>query len=110
VTSEGRAETAALIYYLRDVPVRVVSWPGSNIPDHHFDLTRPLDASAAEPIVFVSQCGIASRLRRFYADVTPLEDISVATGPTSGRQFHAFKVAGRKRTIEPIGSCSEAPQ
>ena len=44
VASEGRAETAALIYYLRDTPVRVVSWPITKVPDHHFDLTRPLDA------------------------------------------------------------------
>ena len=110
VASEGRAETAALIYYLRDIPVRVVSWPGSKIPDHHFDLTRPLGASAAEPIVLVSQCGVASRLRRFYRDVTPLPDISVATGPTTGRHFFAFKVAGRRRAIEPIGSCVEAPE
>lgn len=110
VASEGRAETATLIYYLRDIPVRVVSWPGSKIPDHHFDLTRPLDASAPEPIVLVSQCGLASRVRRFYRDVTPLEDITVATGPTTGRHFHAFRVAGRQRSIEPIGDCVETPE
>jgi 4-amino-4-deoxy-L-arabinose transferase-like glycosyltransferase len=110
VASEGRAETAALIYYLRDAPARAVSWPASRIPDHQFDLTRPLDASAQEPVVFVSQCAIASRLKRFYAEVTPLGEISVATGPTTGRKFHAFKLAGRKRVIEPIGNCTEAAE
>ena len=108
VASEGRAETAALIYYLRNAPVRAVSWPGSRIPDHQFDLTRPLDSTAQEPIVFVSQCGLASRLRRFYGEVTPLGEIKVATGPTSGRRFHAFALAARKRSIEPIGNCAEA--
>jgi len=110
VASEGRAETAALIYYLRDTPVRVVSWPITKVPDHHFDLTRPLDASAAEPIVLVSQCGFASRVMRFYRDVTPLGVVTVATGPTSTRQIHAFKAAGRKRSIEPIGSCVPAQE
>ena len=110
VAAEGRPEMAALIYNLRDLPVRVVSWPHSKIPDHHFDLTRPLDDSAPEPIVFVSQCGVASRIRHFYRDVTPLPDISVATGPTTGERYQAFKVAGRQRAIEPIGSCSEVPQ
>ena len=110
VAAEGRPERAALIYYLRDVPVRVVSWPGSKTPDHHFDLTRPLDASAPEPIVRVSQCNVASRVRRFYRDVTPLTDISIATGPTTSQRYHAFKAAGRQRPIEPIGSCSEVPQ
>jgi hypothetical protein len=109
VASAVRAETAALIYYLRDAPVRVVSWPSSRIPDHHFDLTRPLDVSAAEPIVVLGQCGVASRLTSFYRDVTPLGDVTVATGPTSTRQFHAFRVAGRKRSIEPIGDCVPAP-
>ncbi len=110
VASEGRAETAALIYYLRDAPVRAVSWPGSRIPDHQFDLTRPLDSTAQEPIVFVSQCGVASRLQRFYGEVTPLGEIKVATGPTSGRRFHAFALAARKGTIEPIGNCADAQE
>jgi len=110
VASEGRAETAALIYYLRDAPVRALSWPASKIPDHQFDLTRPLDSQAQEPVVFVSQCRIASRLRRFYSEVTPLGDIKVATGPTTSRQFHAFKLTGRKRAIEPIGNCTEVAE
>ena len=110
VASEGRAETAALIYYLRDAPVRALSWPGSKIPDHQFDLTRPLDSSAQEPVVFVSQCGVVSRLKRFYADVTPLGDITVPTGPSTKRQFHAFKLTGRKRDIEPIGACTEVKE
>jgi len=105
VASAVRAETAALIYYLRDVPVRVVSWPSSKIPDHHFDLTRPLDASAQEPIVVVGQCGIVSRLTPFYRDVTPLGELRVATGPNSSRQFFAYKLAGHKGSIEPIGDC-----
>ncbi|AMN44810.1 ArnT family glycosyltransferase [Rhodoplanes sp. Z2-YC6860] len=110
VASEGRAETAAEIYYLRDEPVRALSWPVSKIPDHQFDLTRAMDSSAQEPVLFVTYCPVVSRLERFYSEVTPLGDITTSTGPTTKRQFHAFKLTGRKRDIEPIGICSEAAE
>jgi 4-amino-4-deoxy-L-arabinose transferase-like glycosyltransferase len=108
VASEGRTEVAELVYYLRDAPVAVVSWPVRRNPDHHFDLTRPLDDSAAEPVLFISPCGMASRLHKFYDSATPLGTIAVATGPTSVRNFEAFRLAARKAPIGPIGPCADA--
>ena len=105
IVAEGRAEMAALIYYLRDEPVRVVSWPLSSIPDHHFDLTRALDSSAPEPVLFISSCDAASRFNRFYGDVTPLGSFAVKSGASSARQYHAFRLAQRQRAIEPLGPC-----
>ncbi len=61
VVAEGRGEVAELIYDLRDEPVRTLSWPESEIPEHQFDLTRALDNSAAEPVLFVSTCPVVSR-------------------------------------------------
>jgi len=109
VAAEGRAEVAELIFYLRNEPVRTLSWPISKIPDHQFDLTRALDNAAAEPVLFISQCPIASRLKRFYGEVEPLGTIKARTGPTSDRQFHAFRLAARRQPIEPLGPCAEMP-
>jgi hypothetical protein len=53
---------------------------------------------------------VVSRLKRFYSGVMPLGDITTSTGPTTKRQFHAFKLTGRKRDIEPIGGCSEVAE
>jgi hypothetical protein len=109
VAVDGRSEMAALIYYLRDRPVRTLSWPTRPTPDNHFDLTRPLDNAAAEPVLFISSCPIVSRLRRFYEKTTALGPFTVSTGPTSERQFHAFVLEHRRRAIEPLGPCGEAP-
>jgi hypothetical protein len=105
---EGRSETAALVYGLRDQPVRTVSWPVYATPDSHFDLTRPLDNTAEEPVLFISSCLIGSRLQRFYEKTTPLGPVTVSSGPSSQRQYHAFLLEQRRRDIEPIGPCAEA--
>ena len=106
VAAEGRAAVAGLIYYLRNDPVRALSWPISAIPDHQFDLTRALDNSAEEPVVFISYCPFGSRLGRFYQDVTPLGPVVVSTGPTTRNEWHAFRLAKRQRPIEPLGPCA----
>jgi hypothetical protein len=110
VAAEGRGEVAALIYYLRNEPVRALSWPVSVTPQHQFDLTRALSGSEAEPVLFISRCPIASRLGVFYREVTPLGAFSVSSGPSSMRQYHAFKLAKRRRPIGPLGPCAEAAQ
>jgi hypothetical protein len=86
----------------------VVSWPARATPDNHFDLTRPLDNSAAEPVLLVTTCPIVSRLQRFYEKITPVGPLTVNAGPNSQRQYNAFLLQQRQRPIEPFG-CAEAP-
>jgi 4-amino-4-deoxy-L-arabinose transferase-like glycosyltransferase len=105
VAAEGRYEVAELLYYLRNEPVRTLSWPISGIPGHQFDLTRALDNSAAEPVLFVSQCPETRRLGRFFDKVEPLEKIEIRSGLVTRREFHAFKLAGRRQPIGPLGGC-----
>lgn len=109
VVGEGRAEVAELIFYLRNEPVRMLSWPASKIPDHQFDLTRAFDDTATEPVLFIGACPHMSRLQRFYRNVEPLGLIDMKTGPTTGRQFQAVKLSGRRRPIEPLGPCVHVP-
>jgi 4-amino-4-deoxy-L-arabinose transferase-like glycosyltransferase len=107
VAAEGRGEVAALIYYLRNEPLTALSWSASAVPQHHFELTRALGNSAAEPVLFISFCPHPARLRRYYADVALLASITVDTGPSSTRRYHAFKLDKRRRDIGPLGPCTE---
>ena len=77
-------------------------------PDNHFELTRPLNNNAAEPVLFVTTCPIVSRLQRFYEKATPIGPFVVQAGPNTSRQYHAFLLQQRRRPIEPFG-CAEAP-
>ena len=108
VVADGRAEMAALIYYLRNDPLRVLSWPSSTIPEHHFDLTRAFSNSAAEPVLFISTCALPARLKHFYERVTPLGRVAVHSGASSVRVHFAFKLANRLRDIGPLGPCVES--
>jgi 4-amino-4-deoxy-L-arabinose transferase-like glycosyltransferase len=106
VAAEPRAELAALIYYLRDKPLRVFSWMESATPGDHFDLTRPLTDKAPEPIIYISQCAATGRLEQFYGEVTALGPFTTTAGQKTTRQYYAFKLAKPKGTIAPLGPCS----
>ena len=52
VAAEGRHEVASLIYYLRNAPQPVLSWPVGDNPDSQFDMTSALHARRrrADPV------------------------------------------------------------
>jgi 4-amino-4-deoxy-L-arabinose transferase-like glycosyltransferase len=106
VAAEGRGEVAALIYYLRDEPLKALAWPVSEAPQHHFELTRALDNSAAEPVLLITPCPYSARLERYYADVTRLTPIIVSAGPSTKRGYHTYKLDKRRRDIGPPGPCT----
>ncbi|MEA2984457.1 MAG: hypothetical protein QOD94_711 [Alphaproteobacteria bacterium] len=105
VAAEGRAEQAALTYYLRNEPLAVVSWARGAQARSQFDLTQALDDTAKEPVLLFTGCRSAPRLARFYANVTPLPRLAVPTGPQSTRRYAVFKLTGRQHPIEPPGPC-----
>ena len=105
VTSEPRAEVASLIYYLRNEPVRVLSWPTSTEPVDDFDLTRALTQAAALPVLYVSSCAAIERLKDYYDEVTPLGGFTTSAGPHTTRQYYAFKLAKPRHPIAALGDC-----
>lgn len=111
VASEGRQELASLVYYLRDAPQPVKSWPSGENPDNQFDMTHALDGAAAEPILFVSACPHPARLANVFPQVKSLGPLVVRNGPMSQRTFHTFLMSGAPaRTsgpISPLGPCVE---
>ena len=74
----------------------------------NFDLTRPLTAAAAEPILFVTICPAPARHLALYGSVEPLGSFAAASGPSSSRTYFAFKLAQPRGTdaIEPLPMCS----
>ncbi len=108
VAAEGRAEIAALTYYLRNEPRPVVSWPAHDFAQNQFDLTQALSNAAAEPVLLITDCPYVSRLARFYGSVTQLPPVSASSGAHSKREYFSFKLADRRRPIEPLGECADA--
>jgi 4-amino-4-deoxy-L-arabinose transferase-like glycosyltransferase len=108
IASEGRSEVAELTYYLRGETVPR-SWPGGTDPDNHFEVTQPLKDDAAEPILFISPCPDLERVARFYRQAASLGSFVIRTGPTSSRQFHAFKLSARQQPIGALQGCSVDP-
>lgn len=105
IVAEQRDTVASLLYYQRDNGRTVLSWPTSTIPNHHFDLTRRMTAAAPEPVLFVSYCGSADRLARYYRNVESLGQVVARVGPTSSRSYSVFKLSGASAEIGPLSGC-----
>ena len=108
VVAEGRHEVASLIYYLRNAPQPVLSWPIGDNPDSQFDMTSALHTGAAEPILFVTPCPFEGRLARVFAHVKPLGAVTVPSGPVSERRYGLFLLSGKgvaSGPIPPLGRC-----
>ncbi len=109
VAAEGRHELASLIYYLRNAPQPVRSWPAGGNPDNQFDMTSALDGTAIEPILFVTACPFDARLARVFPQVKPLGELTVRSGPGSQRIYKAFLLSGlgvHSGPITPLGPCA----
>jgi hypothetical protein len=56
-------------------------------------------------VLFVSPCRDAKRLAVHYHNAESLGDFVVPTGPTSRRQYFAFKLSGPRQQIGPLSPC-----
>jgi hypothetical protein len=106
IVGDGRDMVASLIYYLRDDPRPVLTWPRRDVPDDHFDLTRPLTSAAPEPVLFVSACPSGERLKTSFRNVESLGAFATPSGPTTKRDYYAFKLSGGRNPIAPLPYCS----
>jgi 4-amino-4-deoxy-L-arabinose transferase-like glycosyltransferase len=105
VAAEGRAELAALTYYLRNESLAVVSWGRSTTAGSQFDLTQPLTDTTGEPVLLFTGCRSVPRVQRYYSNVTSLPDLRVPTGPRSSRNYAVFKLSSRQQPIGPLERC-----
>jgi 4-amino-4-deoxy-L-arabinose transferase-like glycosyltransferase len=106
IVSESRSEFAALQYYWRDQPEKVLWWRSVELPD--FELKQALTQSSPEPIVFVTGCSSLDKVRSVYAEVEPLGPFAAPIGvlPENGvRTFYGFRLRGPKGPIAPFAGC-----
>jgi 4-amino-4-deoxy-L-arabinose transferase-like glycosyltransferase len=95
VATGRRDDVASLVYYLRNEKLAVLAWPESGTISDHFQLTRPLTATAREPILLITRCAAPLGLADFYASIEPLGPFQVRSGPTTVRNYYGFKLNGR---------------
>jgi hypothetical protein len=93
-----------LLYYLRGQPVQILAWPSPDVPT--FDTTRALTKDARQPIIFVSECPFAKRLKAYYASVEKIGEIRPATGPTTWRNYSVFTLSGPRGELNALPFCS----
>jgi 4-amino-4-deoxy-L-arabinose transferase-like glycosyltransferase len=105
IAADGRYEVAALIYYWRDRPVRIVAWPTTE--SESFDFSDPISDSEPEPILFVSPCPFSQRLDAFYR-VVSTQRFEGAIGTGGVRIFYAVELRGKKNSIGPLLGCAVA--
>jgi 4-amino-4-deoxy-L-arabinose transferase-like glycosyltransferase len=96
VATIRRDDVTSLVYYLRDEKRTVLAWPESGIVSDHFQMTRPLTTTAREPVLLITRCAAPAGLADVYASVEPLGSFQVRSGPTTVRNYYAFKLGGRR--------------
>ncbi|HEY3223307.1 MAG TPA: hypothetical protein VGJ76_05890 [Pseudolabrys sp.] len=103
IVGEDRNTVAALLYYLRDRPVQIVSWPSPDV--RTFDMTRPLTKDAQPPLMFVTECPSAHRPAAYYTNVEKIGEIRSSTGPASSRNHTVFRLSGPRGEFTALPSC-----
>jgi Dolichyl-phosphate-mannose-protein mannosyltransferase len=96
IATGRRDDIASLVYYLRNEKRAVLARPESGSVSDHFQMTRPLTATAAEPILLITRCTAPTGLADVYASVEPLGPFQARSGPTTIRNYYAFKLGGRR--------------
>ncbi|WEK51347.1 MAG: glycosyltransferase family 39 protein [Candidatus Kaistia colombiensis] len=106
VVALSRADAAALVYTLRDDPVAVTVWPDDPGPDNQFELTRSIvDHVPTGPALLVADCAEPARLARFFGDVQDKGRLTVASGPTSNRQYQLFRLEQPIAPLQTVPLC-----
>lgn len=105
IVADTRDLVASMIYYTRAAGLPVFSWPLSDVPDHEFDISRPLTAASPRPVLLVTECEGLKRLADQFGSVTPLEPVTMIRGPTSRRRFALFLLDAPKGPIGPWRDC-----
>lgn len=108
VVTLGRAEAAALVYYLRDDPVAVTVWPDDPGPDNQFELSRSIvEHPPTGPALLVAECAEPSRLGRFFGSVEDKGRLTIPSGPGSNRQYRLFRLDQPTAPLATVPLCGQ---
>jgi 4-amino-4-deoxy-L-arabinose transferase-like glycosyltransferase len=102
IVTDRRAYFASLLYYWRDQPENVVSWPNDDLP--FFWPSHALTATSPQPILLVTDCPDIDRLANSYFKVKSLGGFATKDNPAP-RFFYAFELEDPRRSIDYLPQC-----
>jgi 4-amino-4-deoxy-L-arabinose transferase-like glycosyltransferase len=106
IVTDARSEFAALEYYWRDQPEKVLWWRRIEVPE--FAMDQALTQSSTEPILFVTGCASLDKVHQTYSQVDLVGAFAapVSKLPRDGeRSFHAFRLGHPRGPVPPFTSC-----
>ena len=90
ILTDNRHMTAELLYYLRDLDLPVLAWRSGPTPQDHFELTRPFQPGAPQPLLFVTPHPARPDIERQYRSVVPRGSLSVSAGVKAIRRTQLY--------------------
>jgi 4-amino-4-deoxy-L-arabinose transferase-like glycosyltransferase len=96
ILADDRAVTAELLYYLRDDPTPVLAWRDDGRPHDHYELSRPYDLQAPEPVLLVDLRPDASAVTRRFGGVAMIGERLVPAGLGPPRRLRLFALSSFK--------------
>ena len=94
VTSDHRTTLAALIYQLRDEPIRLRAWDHDGIPDNHYEFAVPYVGAVGDRIIHVSRAADPKGVRRFFRHWREVARFDRRRPSGRIETFHVYEMSG----------------
>ena len=91
ILTEDRQVTAELLYYLRDTNVPFTAWLRSDLPNDHFELTRPF-MGADGPVLLVTLQRDVGPLTARFGSSQLLHEVTVSAGAMRSRTVGLYRL------------------
>ena len=94
ILTNSRSDTAALLYYGRDLQQPLYVWRADAAPANHFELTRPFTARSPTPSLFLSSTDDVSGIAEHFTTVKPLGARTIQIDQFSTRTVYLYGLSG----------------
>jgi 4-amino-4-deoxy-L-arabinose transferase-like glycosyltransferase len=94
VLARDRTSTAALLYYGRDLAVPLYVWVNGDVPQNHFEMTRPFTAGTQLPTLLVSRNADIAAIAGHFSGVKALGERQIPVGKFSTRPVFLYALSG----------------
>ncbi len=100
ILTNDRTMTAELLYYMRDEPTPITTWPNAVRPRHHYQLTRPFLETSPQPVLFVGRGPPRPAISERFRQAEPIATHDLAAGSHGTRRV-TFTYLNGLRTNQP---------
>lgn len=91
IMTDDREVSGELVYYAR-AGRPVVAWNSNRSIDSHFEAFHPFDPARHRRVLYVSERADALYVQEGFRRISPIGEISAATGPSRRRTLYLFEV------------------